>query len=105
MRLRNKMATCMAVVFAMFAIPLAVAITGMENAARQFDKFIEEDQAFLAASTNLYAQGLQMGQALRNVILSPSNQQSFKNLEGARDGFSKELATALALARNDPAVL
>ncbi|WP_426173672.1 methyl-accepting chemotaxis protein [Massilia sp. TWR1-2-2] len=104
MKLRNKMATCMAVVFAFFAIALGVAISGMQNAATQFDKFIEQDQAFLTASTNLYAQGLQMGQALRNVILSPSNLQGYKNLDNARESFAKELAIAQALAKGDPAV-
>ncbi len=104
MKLRNKMATCMAVVFAFFAIALGVAISGMQNAATQFDKFIEQDQAFLAASTNLYAQGLQMGQALRNIVLSPANQQAYKNLDTGRDGFTKELSTATALAKNDAAV-
>ena len=101
MKLRNKMATCMAVVFVFFSIALGVAISGMQNAATQFHRFIDQDQAFLAASTNLYAQGLQMGQALRNVILSPTNQVGYKNLDAARDSFSKELATALALAQND----
>jgi methyl-accepting chemotaxis protein len=104
MKLRNKMATCMAVVFAFFAIALGVAISGMLNAEKQFDRFIAQDQAFLAASTNLYAQGLQMGQALRNVILSPDNKVGYKNLDAARESFGKELATALALAQNDPAV-
>ena len=104
MKLRNKMATCMAVVFTLFAIALGVAIAGMQNAATQFDKFIEQDQAFLAASTNLYAQGLQMGQALRNVILSPANPVGYKNLDTARESFAKEMATALALAQHDPAV-
>lgn len=104
MKLRNKMATCMVIVFALFAVALSVAISGMRNAATQFDKFIEQDQAFLAASTNLYAQGLQMGQALRNVTLSPSNQAAYKNLDNARETFSKELSTALRLAQNDPEV-
>ena len=72
MKLRNKMAACMAVVFAFFAIAIGVAISGMQNAATQFDKFIEQDQAFLGASTNLYAQGLQMGQALRNLFCRPA---------------------------------
>ena len=105
MKLRNKMATCMAVVFAFFAIALGVAISGMQKAATQFDKFIEYDQAFLAASTNLYAQGLQMGQALRNVILSPANQVGYKNLDSARQSFAKEMTTALTLAQRDAAAL
>ena len=99
------MATCMAVVFAFFAIALGVAISGMQNAATQFDRFIEQDQAFLAASTNLYAQGLQMGQALRNVILSPANQVGYKNLDTARESFAKEMTTAMTLAQSDLAVL
>jgi methyl-accepting chemotaxis protein len=105
MKLRNKMATCMAVVFAFFAIALGVAISGMQNTATQFDKFIEHDQAFLAASTNLYAQGLQMGQALRNVILSPANQVGYRNLDTARDSFAKEMTAAMTLAQNDTAAL
>ncbi len=94
----------MAVVFTFFVIALGVAISGMQNAATQFDRFIEQDQAFLAASTNLYAQGLQMGQALRNVILAPSNQLAYKNIDTAHDAFFKEIATALMLAKDDPAV-
>ncbi len=104
MKLRNKMASCMAVVFALFTVALGVAISGMQTAATQFDRFIEQDQAFLAASTNLYAQGLQMGQALRNIILSPSNQLAYKNLDTGRDSFTKELSTAQVLAQRDPAV-
>ncbi len=104
MKLRNKMATCMAVVFAFFAVAQGVAIYGMQSAAAQFERFIEQDQAFLAASSNLYAQGLQMGQALRNVILSPDNPLGHKNLDAAREAFGNELANALALAQHDTAV-
>jgi methyl-accepting chemotaxis protein len=98
------MAACMSVVFILFTIALSVSISGMRNASTQFGKFIEQDQAFLAASTNLYAQGLQMGQALRNVILSPSNQLAYKNLDTARATFGTELSTALTLAQKDPTV-
>ncbi len=87
MKLRNRMALCMALVFVVFTIALAVAIAGMQNATSKFETFIERDQAFLNAGNALYAQGLQMGQALRNIVMAPDNQQSHKNLGAARDEF------------------
>ena len=103
MKLRNKMALCMVIVFTLFTVALGVAISGMQNATKKFEVFIAQDQAFLAASTTLYAQGLQMGQALRNIILAPENQQGYKNLASARDEFLKAHATAVSLASADPA--
>ncbi|NHZ94022.1 chemotaxis protein, partial [Massilia sp. CCM 8733] len=94
----------MVIVFTLFTIALGVAIAGMQNATTKFEVFIKQDQAFLGASTTLYAQGLQMGQALRNIILAPENQQGYKNLSAARDEFRKAHGTAVELARDDPSV-
>lgn len=101
MTLRNKMALCMTIVFLLFAVALAVAISGMRDATTRFGTFVEQDQAFLGEANGLYAQGLQMGQALRNVILSPANETGYKNLATARAEFSKALAAAHKLAKSD----
>ncbi|AVP57124.1 methyl-accepting chemotaxis protein [Pulveribacter suum] len=103
MTLRSRMILGMAFVCLIFAIALGVAITGMRSASSRFTTFIEQDQAFLSASSTLYAQGLQMGQALRNVILAPGNEQGYKNLEAAREAFRKELPAARTLAGGDSA--
>ena len=103
MKLRNKMALCMAIVFLLFAVALAVAISGMREAASRFDSFVEQDQAFLGEANSLYAQGLQAGQALRNVILAPNNETGYKNLAAAREAFGTALKNARALARSDAA--
>lgn len=103
MKLRNKMAWCMAIVFALFAVALAVAITGMRDASSRFGSFVDHDQAFLGEANTMYAQGLQMGQALRNVILEPENEIGYKNLTTARKDFDKALKSAQALARTDTA--
>ena len=103
MKLRNKMTMCMAIVFVLFTVAVATAVSGMRNATEKFNSFIEQDQAFLSATNTLYAQGLQMGQALRNVILEPGNQQGYKNLASARESFRKELPVAQALSRSDAA--
>lgn len=93
----------MVIVFLLFTVALSIAISGMRNAAARFDTFIQQDQAFLVSSNTLYAQGLQMGQALRNVILAPGNEQGYKNLAAARDAFKKELPKARELAGDDAA--
>jgi methyl-accepting chemotaxis protein len=103
MKLRNKMALCMAIVFMLFTVALGVAVSGMRDANTRFDKFIEQDQAFLGASNTLYAQGLQSGQALRNIILAPTNEQGYKNLAAAREAFRKALQQAQSLASADAA--
>jgi methyl-accepting chemotaxis protein len=103
MKLKHKMALCMGLVFLLFMVALGMAISGMQNATAKFDTFIQRDQAFLAETSTLYAQGLQMGQALRNVILAPGNAQGYKNLSDAREAFRKSLPKAQSLAASDEA--
>jgi len=102
MKLRTKMFFCIVVVCAIFSMALATALFGMNETAKKFDSFIERDQAFLSAGTSLYAQGLQMGQAMRNIVLEPANGQAYKNLEAASREFEGALQAAQRLAANDP---
>lgn len=101
MKLRNKFALCMGTVVLLFSVTVAISLSGMRNTTAKFESFIEQDQAFLSTSSSLYAQGLQMGQALRNIILQPGNKKGYTNLETARETFGKELQKAQALARGD----
>lgn len=101
MKLRTKLFGAMAVVCGLFTIALVVALSGMKQTASKFDAFLEKDQKLLSATTNLYAQGLQMGQALRNIVLEPGNQQSYKNLDDASRAFDETLQTAKRLADSD----
>jgi methyl-accepting chemotaxis protein len=91
----------MAIVFMLFTVALGVAVSGMRDASMRFDHFIERDLAFLRASNSLYAQGLQSGQALRNIILAPGNETGYKNLAAARAAFRKALQEAQSLAVGD----
>ncbi|GAB2863015.1 methyl-accepting chemotaxis protein [Pseudoduganella ginsengisoli] len=97
MKLRNKMVLCMAIVCFAFFGALAVALSGMKSARDQFQHFLEVDLAQLQTATNLYAQGLQMGQALRNVVIDPSNKTGYKNLEDAGKSFQEYLVAAKEL--------
>ena len=105
MKLRTKMFAAMAAVCMLFAVALIVALTGMKETANKFTVFLEKDQAFLSASTTLYAQGLQMGQALRNIIMDPTTPQSYKNLDDASGEFADAYRAAKSLATGDAEVL
>jgi len=101
MKLRNKMAVCMAIVLVLFTVALAVAIAGMRDATTRFGNFVDKDEAFLNEANALYAQGLQMGQALRNIVLAPDNATGYKNLATAREDFAKALGASRRLAGSE----
>ncbi|MBK1650532.1 hypothetical protein CKO36_18700 [Rhabdochromatium marinum] len=77
---------------------------GMQQIQTRFDHFIERDQKLAESYSGMYAQGLQMGQALRNIILDPSNPKAYQNLERAKKDFSTLMGQARSvLDIEDPA--
>ncbi|MEJ6000175.1 methyl-accepting chemotaxis protein [Paucibacter soli] len=68
---------------------LVVLAAGLFVAAGTFwgagyvGRYFAQTDAFAESTAELYAQGLQMGQALRNVVLEPSNAKAFDNLRAA----------------------
>ncbi|WP_341912909.1 methyl-accepting chemotaxis protein [Polaromonas sp. YR568] len=101
MKLRTKMISVMALVCACFTLAIGVALVGMQNARGQFENFLKQVQALLQAGSNLYAQGLQMGQALRNIVLDPTNKKAQENLDAASDEFKTSYQAALSLSKGD----
>ena len=101
MKLRTKMISVMALVCACFTLAIGVALVGMQNAKSQFENFLQQDQALLQAGSNLYAQGLQMGQALRNIVLDPANKKAQENLDAASDEFKTSYQAAISLSKGD----
>ena len=105
MKLKSKIMLSMGMVFVFFSVAIGVALTGMQSNKNRFDHFLEQDLALAQATTNLYAHGLQMGQAVRNIVMDPSNQAAYKNLEASSAEFKKASEQALALAASEPADL
>jgi methyl-accepting chemotaxis protein len=50
--------------------------------------------AFASSANELYAQGLQMGQAVRNIVLDPNNPRAYENLRNAGDAWTRAAADA-----------
>jgi len=64
------------------------------NEARTF-RFLDEDLQLERHLTGAYAQGLQMGQAIRNILLDPRNPKAYANYEKAEQGFNAHTAAAI----------
>ncbi len=105
MKLRNKMVLSTGLSFVLFLLALVVALAGMQDTKNRFQRFIDVDQALLQAETTMYAQGLQMGQALRNIVMDPGNRAAYNNLENAAKGFATAHQQASAAAIGNPPVL
>ncbi|MBI4996772.1 MAG: methyl-accepting chemotaxis protein [Rhodocyclales bacterium] len=75
-----------------------IALWSLADVAGRFADFVDRDQARLQAYGGMYAQGLQTGQAIRNIILDPANPRAYKNLEAAQNDFSQHLQAARRLA-------
>ncbi|MCX7174703.1 MAG: methyl-accepting chemotaxis protein [Proteobacteria bacterium] len=53
--------------------------------------FVDEKIALNRSTTSAYANGLQMGQALRNILLDPGNKKAYDNFAAASDTFKQEI--------------
>ncbi|HKB54330.1 MAG TPA: methyl-accepting chemotaxis protein, partial [Ramlibacter sp.] len=97
MNIRKKVFLSMSVVFVLFGVGTATALVGIQGAGKRFEHFLQHDQALLQAASAMYADGLQSGQALRNIVIDPRNTTGHKNLEQANKDFVEHGRTAVAL--------
>jgi methyl-accepting chemotaxis protein len=95
--------TTVAIAALVCAAAFAIALMSLQRITDRFSDFIDHDQARLSAFTEMYAQGLQTGQALRNIILDPQNAQAYKNLDAANAKFAEASGKAATLAGSDSA--
>lgn len=87
MKFSTKLLLCALVPAALFIVGLAGSIGGLVYTKNQFGRYIQTEQRISAGLNEMYAQGLQMGQALRNIVLDPVNPQAPKNLDAARAAY------------------
>ena len=73
----------------LFVAGLGTAIGSLVNTQREFDSYLRSEEAIANDVREMYAQGLQMGQAMRNILLDPKNPTAYKNLEAARSAYDK----------------
>lgn len=80
----------------LLAVLLGLFALGQINAG--FNRLAQHDQVLADSVSSMYAQGLQTGQALRNVLLDPANPTGPKNLAKAQATFHEDLKRAESLS-------
>lgn len=91
---RTRLLLLSGVSLVLFATALLVAVFAMHSSQTRFHNFIDSDTARLAAFNGMYAQGLQSGQALRNIMLDPANRKAYDNLDKALADFGAAIVQA-----------
>jgi methyl-accepting chemotaxis protein len=96
--IRTQLAMLLSVVIGLFLVSSVVSYQALSKAKGEFTVFIAQDQRLLLNYTELYANGLQMGQALRNIILDPANPKAYQNFDKAAKTMDDLLDETVALA-------
>ncbi len=104
-KIRTQLLIFLGGAIVVFGFALGLAIRGMNQAEERFSSFIDNDLAQQMAFSDMYAQGLQMGQAIRNIQLDPTNKKAYENLNKAAVDFEAAHAAARGLSSTNPAHL
>jgi methyl-accepting chemotaxis protein len=86
----------------LFLGALMAALTGIRSGQATFKSYAEDSAPELLMYTQIYANGLQTGQAIRNIVLDPSNPKAFNNYDAALKEFNTTLQTGLTLTADTP---
>jgi methyl-accepting chemotaxis protein len=92
------------VIMLIAAVAVGASWIGMSDTQKRFGSFIAHEQQLLGNFSEMYAQGLQMGQALRNIILDPANKKAYENLEQAKRDFQDHLKVARVVPNPGPTI-
>ena len=82
-----------------FAATVALFLFSNAKAAGTIEYIIGVEETLLAQYQEMYSQGLQTGQATRNILLNPGDTTARENYANAHAKFKKALETALGLAK------
>ena len=99
MKFSTRLFLCLAIPAVMFMAGLGNSIWGLMRTQQQFDDYIHTEQTIRIGLSEMVAQGLQMGQALRNMILDPANPRARENLTAALTAYDKAYQATAATAQ------
>ena len=98
MRFSTRLTLSAVIPALLLSVALLAALAALKQTEMAFARLQAQDQELATATADLYAQGLQMGQALRNIVLDPGNPKAYENLKGAEAAYDQRYDTARQLA-------
>ena len=105
MSLKARISWMLGIVLVIFLAGTGFGLYGLKTAKSSFQRHLAQDVELERAIVGMYAQGLQSGQALRNIVLDPANKTGHGNLAKAQEEFAAHLQQARALAGGNPELL
>jgi len=81
-----------------WVLTLGVFIIRNNVLSSKIEHTITVEQALLLNYNEMYAQGLQAGQATRNVLLNPKDDRAIENHKKANEDFARAYQMALSMA-------
>ncbi len=101
LKIMKKFALVSLVVVLLVAGSFAVFNLWVDNLVGEFKSFVDKDQAFAFALSEMYAQGLQSEQATRNVLINPGDEKAKANYNKAVEDFATAYRNSLEIAQGD----
>ncbi len=83
--------------FLIVMLVVGYALWQLKSLSDNFSEFIDKDITRLQAYSDMYASGMNSGQAIRSLIIDPNDTASQKNLADSHLAFAKALETATGL--------
>jgi methyl-accepting chemotaxis protein len=99
MQFNTRLMLCAVVPAGLFVAALAASLWGLVRTQHEFDRYVDTQQAISTGFSEMYAQGLQMGQALRNIVLDPANKKAFENFSAAESAYAQAYGVTSQAAR------
>lgn len=103
--IKNKLTVVLSIIMLCGMLAVGASLGGLLRVEKQVMEMTARDQALAFASTEMLAQGLQMEQALRNIVLDFNNERAHKNMAEAAREFTQLTEQATQLASHDAATL
>ena len=89
-----------AVATLLLAVAVVQSYRGMRSTEDRVDMFVEKYQALAFVVSEMHTQGIQTEQAIRNVILNPSDEKAMANYKKANEEFLESHKSAAKLAKD-----
>ena len=86
----------------LFSTALVVSLAGLFRVEHTYAGLLAREERLAAGASSLYAEGLQMGQALRNIVLDPADTKAQDNLKKAAENFEQRYQEMRPLAQGTP---
>jgi methyl-accepting chemotaxis protein len=98
MKIGKKLFVLIGIIIAGLAVLGTVSFFQSRGAEKTITALVDRDLALLVDFNSLYAEGLQTGQATRNVLINPEDQKARKNYAAAHQAFLEVMENALRRA-------